>query len=251
MEQNMAKLPFKSITDAQFLNGLLPIVEHPLFVDRERLLTLLSTDADRDTLTEGFRQCFEGYYYDVAFALDCYETDLLSILDSSDTYAALKHRVAIVLRKRRSSSTGREVRRMGAFLPTDSVPEIKVSALSNHAFREFLHTLVRCEFFAAHARVVKLLNQREGDAAETSQYEATAAEEDRLQEAIYEFFVCHLEFEQFLENYEYDPDEGLEIQPEVAEELEQSITDHKSGRVKGTPLQEVAKTFGVNLKCTH
>ena len=46
---------------------------------------------------------------------------------------------------------------------------------------------------------------------------------------------------------EYDPDEGLEIQPEVAEELEQSITDHKSGRVKGTPLQEVAKTFGVNL----
>lgn len=251
MERNMAKSPFKGITDAQFLNAFLPIVEHSLFVDREQLLALLATDADRDTLTEVFRKCFEGYYYDVAFALDSYETRLLSILDSSGTYAPLKHRVAIVQHKRRASPTGREVRRMGAFLPTDSVPEIKVSALSNHAFREFLHTLVKSEFFAAQARVFKLLNQREGDATETSVYEATAAEEARLQEAIYEFFVCHLEFEQFLEDYEYDPDEGLEIQPEVAEELEQSITDHKSGRVKGRPLKEVAKTFGVNLKCTH
>lgn len=251
MERNMAKLPFKGITDAQFLSGFLPIVEHSLFVDCEQLLTLLATDADRDTLTEVFRRCFEGYYYDVAFALDSYETRLLSILDSSDTYAALKHRVAIVQHKRRASPTGREVRRMGTFLPTDSVPEIKVSTLSNHAFREFLHTLVKSEFFAAQGRVVKLLNQREGDAAETSVSEAIAAEEDRLLEAIYEFFVCHLEFEQFLEGYEYDPDEGLEVQPEVAEELEQSITDHKSGRVKGTPLQEVAKRFGVNLKCTH
>ncbi|MYB95712.1 hypothetical protein F4054_17780 [Candidatus Poribacteria bacterium] len=251
MERNRAKLPFESMTDVQFLNELLPIVEHALFVDRERLLALLATDADPDTLAEVFRRCFEGYYYDVAFALDSYETRLLSILDSSDTYAALKHRVAIVQRKRRASPTGREVRRMGAFLPTDSVPEIKVSALSNHAFREFLHTLVKSEFFAAQARVVKLLNQREADAGKTALYEATAAEGDRLREAIYEFFVCHLEFEQFLEDYEYDPDEGLEIQPEVAEELEQSITDHKSGRVKGTPLQEVAKRFGVNLKCTH
>ena len=251
MERNMAKLPFESMTDVQFLKGILPIVEHSLFVDCECLLALLATDADRDTLTEVFRRCFEGYYYDVAFELDSYETRLLSILDSSDTDTALKHRVAIVQCKRRSSPTGREVRRMGAFLPADSGPEIKVSALSNHAFREFLHTLVKSEFFAAQARVVKLLNQREGDAAETSLYEATAAQEGRLREAIYEFFVCHLEFEQFLEDYEYDPDEGLEIQPEVAEELEQSITDHKSGSVKGTPLQEVAKTFGVNLKCTH
>ena len=62
MERNMAKLPFKGISDVQFLNGFLPIVEHSLFIDRERLLALLATDADRDTLTEGFRRCFEGYY---------------------------------------------------------------------------------------------------------------------------------------------------------------------------------------------
>lgn len=251
MKPNMAKLPFKGITDEQFLNSLLLIVEHSLFTDYERLTTLLARNADRDTLTEVFRKCFEGYYYDVAFELDSYETYLLSILDSSDTYAALKRRVAIVQRNRRASPIGREVRRMGAFLPTDSVPQIKVSALSNHGFREFLHTLVQSEFFAAQAQVVKLLSRKQCDTAETSLYEATDAEEARLQEAIYEFFVCHLEFEQFLEDYEYDPDEGLEMQPEVAEELEQSITDHKSGKVKGIPLQEVAKTLGINLKCTH
>ncbi|MDE0012025.1 MAG: hypothetical protein OXU36_12815 [Candidatus Poribacteria bacterium] len=251
MERNTAKLLFKNMTDEQFLNRFLPIVEHSLFADRERLLALLATDADRDTLTEVFRKCFEGYYYDVAFELDYYETCLLSILDSSDAYAALKHRAAIVQRDRRTSSTGREVRRMGAFLPTDSVPQIKVSALSNHAFREFLRALVKSEFFQAQTRVVKLLNRKWGDTAETSLYKATDVEKVRLQEAIYEFFVCHLEFEQFLEDYEYDPDEGLEMQPEVAEELEQSITDHRSGKVKGIPLQEVAKTFGVNLKCTH
>ena len=59
MERNRAKLPFESMTDAQFLKGILPIVEHSLFVDRERLLALLATDADRDTLTEVFRRCFE------------------------------------------------------------------------------------------------------------------------------------------------------------------------------------------------
>ena len=252
MERNMAKLLFKDMTDEQFLNRFLPIVEHSLFVDRDRLLALLATDADRDTLTEVFRKCFESYYYDVAFELDYYETCLLSILDSSDAYAALKHRVAIVQRNRRASPTGREVRRMGAFLPTDPVPQIKVSALSNYAFREFLHTLVKSDFFSAQAQMVKLLNRSECDAAETSLYAAaTDAEEVRLQEAIYEFFVCHLEFEQFLEDYEYDPDEGLEMQPEVVEELEQSIADHKSGKTKGIPLQKVAKAFGVNLKCTH
>ena len=180
MERNVEKLPFRSITDKQFLNRLLPIVEHSLFVDRKRLLTLLATDTDRNTLTEVFRKCFEGYYYDIAFELDYYEMYLLSILGSSDTYTALKHRVAIVQRNRKASPTGREVRRIGAFLPTDSVPQIKVSALSNHAFREFLHTLVNSEFFEAQTRVVKLLNRRSCDAAKTSLYEATDVEKVRL-----------------------------------------------------------------------
>ena len=72
----------------------------------------------------------------------------------------------------------------------------------------------------------------------------------QLQSAFYEFFVCHLELEQFLESYHYDPDEGLEIRPMVAEEIEQNIADYEAGKVKGRSLEEVAKELGVELKCT-
>ncbi len=235
MKRNKGKLPLKNMTDKQFREWLLPIVEHTLFVYRERLLELLAIDTDRDTLTEAFREFFETYYYDVAFELDRYEKGLLSVLDSCDTYAALKHRVVTVESKRKASPMGREVRRMGSYLPTDPVPRIKISALSNDVFREFLHTLVKSEFFAAHGRVVKLLSVGWAD-----------TEDQHLREAVYEFFVCHLELEQFLEDYAYDPDEGLEIRPEVAEALEQSITDHESGEIKGRPLQEVAKEINLS-----
>ena len=240
MKLNMEKVPLKDMTYRQLRKWLLPIVEHTLFVYRERILELLTVDMDRDILTEAFREFFEAYYYDVAFELDRYEKCLLSVLDSCDTYASLKHRVVTVESKRKASPMGREVRRMGAYLSSDSVPRIKISALSNDVFREFLHTLVGSEFFAAHGQVVKLLS-----------IGGTDAEDIPLREAIYEFFVCHLELEQFLEDYAYDPDEGLEICPEVAEDLEQSITHHEAGEIKGRPLQEVAKEFGVPLKCTH
>ena len=46
---------------------------------------------------------------------------------------------------------------------------------------------------------------------------------DQLKSAFFEFFVCYLELEQFLEDYYYDPDEGLELRPEVAERLERSV----------------------------
>ena len=241
MELNMEKLPLKDMTHKQFREWLLPIVEHALFVYRERILELLTIDADRGTLTEAFREFFEAYYYDVAFELDRYEKCLLSVLDSCDNYVSLKHRVATVESKRKASPMGREVRRMGSYLPDDSVPRIKISALPNDGFREFLHTLVKSEFFAAHDQVIKLLTVGWTDTGDIM----------RLREAVYEFFVCHLELEQFLEDYAYDPDEGLEICPEVAEDLEQSITHHEAGEIKGRPLQEVAKEFGVPLKCTH
>ena len=158
MELNMKKLPLKDMTDKQLREWLLPIVEHTLFVYRERILELLTIDADRDTLTEAFREFFEAYYYEVAFELDRYEKGLLSVLDSCDTYVSLKHRVVTVESKRKASPMGREVRRMGSYFSGDPVPRIKISTLSNDVFREFLHTLVRSEFFAAQERVVKLLN---------------------------------------------------------------------------------------------
>ncbi len=251
MRPNIAKGPLKDMTPEQFRNWLLPIAKHALFVDREQLLALLMADTDRDTLTEAFRRFFEGYYYDVASELDYYEKHLLSILNSYDTYVSLKHRVAIIESERKATPMGREVRRMGAYLSTDSVPRIKVSELSDQVFREFLHTLVMSKFFEAHERVAKLLGITWTGTAKPLVHETTDAKDRHLREVFYEFFVCHLELEQFLENYEYDPDGELEVCSEVAEELEQSITDHESGKVKGRPLQEVAKEFGVTLKCTH
>ena len=242
MIPNTNNLLLADMTSEQFRNWLHSIAKHPLFVDRERLLALLTVDADRETLAEAFRSFFEGYYYEMAFELDRHETYMISIFNSCDTYAPLMHRVAVVMSERMASPMGREVRRMGTFLPSDPVPQIQVHMLSNHDFRSFLYTLVNSEFFAARDRVVKLLNT-----VSTTDTKSTA----RLREAVYEFFVCHLELEQFLEDYEYDPDEGLEIRPEVTEELEQSIADHESGKVRGRPLQEVAKEFGVQLKCTH
>ena len=236
MKLNKGKLALKDMTHKQFREWLLPIVEHTLFVYCDRILELLTIDADRDTLTEAFREFFEAYYYEVVFELDRYEKCLLSVLDSCDTYVSLKHRVATVESKRKASPMGREVRRMGSYLPSDPVPQVKISAMSKDGFREFLHTLVKSEFFAAHDQVIKLLSVGWTDTEDMS-----------LREAVYEFFVCHLELEQFLEDYEYDPDEGLEIRPEVAEALEQSITYHESGEIKGRPLQEVAKEFGVPL----
>lgn len=251
MGLSMEKVPVKNMTHEQFHEWLLPIVEHTLFVDRERILELLTVGADRDTLTEAFREFFEAYYYDVAFELDRCEKGILSILNSCDTYVSLKHRVVAVESKRKASDMGREVRRMGSYLRSDPVPWIKISALSHDVFHEFLHTLVKSKFFAAHQQILQLLSTGWVGVTKPSVHKGTGTADMPLREAVYEFFVCHLELEQFLEDYEYDPDERLEIRPKVAEKLEQSITDHESGKIKGRPLQEVAKEFGVTLKCTR
>ncbi|CUT05333.1 hypothetical protein [Candidatus Chrysopegis kryptomonas] len=42
-----------------------------------------------------------------------------------------------------------------------------------------------------------------------------------------------------------DPDEGLELKPEVVERLKKSFEETKSG-VRGIPAEEVAKKLGLN-----
>ena len=74
--------------------------------------------------------------------------------------------------------------------------------------------------------------------------------EARLRAEFYEFFVCYLELELFLEDYDYDPDEGLELRPEFIEELEREEEYIRSGGKMYT-LEEVAKDLGINLKCTN
>ena len=202
------------MTRAQFSTWLVPIVDRPLFESRERLVVLLAENAHRDALESEFREFYEGYC-GLAFELEEHEEGLLSILRTSDTLAPLQKRVAAVEAVRKTSPSGRIARRMSDRpLITDPQPEIKVSALSDDEFRALMETLVNWELFAARAQVVKLRKA-------APLVEQTA----QLKSAFLEFFVCYLELEQFLENYYYDPDEGLELRPEVAERLERSVAE--------------------------
>lgn len=218
------------MTHAQFRDWLTPIVNCPLFESRERLVAVLAENADRDALEAELQEFYEGYC-GLAFELEEHEESLLSILRASDIFAPLQKRVAAVEVVRKTSPEGRIARRMtDRPLITDPQPEIKVLALSDDEFRALMGTLVNWGLFAARAQVVKL-----------QKVEQTA----QLKSAFFEFFVCYLELEQFLEDYYYDPDEGLELRPEVAERLERSVAEHESGKVKAIPIEEVAKKLGL------
>ena len=231
MPLNKPKLSVTDMTSTQFREWCLLIVSDVLFSDRDKLVTLLAQNTDRETLTEGFRAFFEAYSYDLAFDLDVQEGAVLTALEAHEDLTHLRQRVAVVEGERKISQKGREARRVGMSVIGDPLPEIKVRALLDTEFREFLDTLVNWQLFAARARVVKLLKEP-----------PSIVEHVRLQTAFYEFFVCHLELEQFLENYDYDPDEGLEIRPEVAAELDRSIAEVKAGE-KTYSLEEVFREF--------
>ena len=97
-----------------------------------------------------------------------------------------------------------------------------------------MKTLVSSELFAARERVVKLMKEPKSPINHV-----------QLLSMFYEFFVCHLEFEQVLEDFECDPDEKLEINQNVAEQLDRSIADYEAGKVKGRSLEEVARNSGL------
>ena len=228
------------MTHTQFSTWLVPIVDRPLFESRERLVALLTENADRTALEAEFQEFYEGYC-GLAFELEEHEEKLLSILRVSDTFAPLQERVAAVEAVRKTSPAGRIARRMSDRpLITDPQPEIKVSALSDDKFCALMETLVNWELFAARERVAKLQKAA-----------PSVAMTEQLKSAFLEFFVCYLELEQFLENYYYDPDEGLELRPEVAERLERSVAEVEAGTAELIPLEEVAKELGVKLKCTR
>jgi hypothetical protein len=69
--------------------------------------------------------------------------------------------------------------------------------------------------------------------------------------AFRELYVAYELLEVAFEDYHYDPDEGLELRPEVAERIDRSIAEIEAGTAKLISLEEVAKEFGVKLKCTH
>lgn len=222
------------MTHAQFSTWLVPIIGLPFFESRERFVVLLAENADRDALELELQEFYEGYC-GLAFELEEPEESLLSILRTSDIFAPLQKRVAAVETVRKTSPAGRIARRMSDRpLITDPQPEIKVTALPDDEFRALMETLVNWELFAARAQVAKLQKM-------VPSVELTA----QLKLAFLEFFVCYVELEQFLEDYYYDPDEGLELRPEVAERLERSVAEVEAGTAELIPIEEVAKKLGL------
>ena len=103
-------------------------------------------------------------------------------------------------------------------------------------FQALMRTLGNWRLFVARERLVKLMETK-----------ASIEISDRLRAEFYEFFVCYLELELFLENYDYDPDDGLELRPEFIEELEREEAYIRSGGKMYT-LDEVAAGLGISLK---
>ena len=222
------------ITSQQLLDWLIPIIDVEIFRSREQLIALLASDNPHEELEEEFREFFNGYYV-LALDLEDYEEVILGVIRQNDAFAHLNHRVEAVEAQRKSSPLGREARRMGLSVHGDPVPEIKVAALSPDEFRRFVHTLANWRLFVSRERLGKLMETR--DPVKIA---------ERLRAEFYEFFVCYLELELFLENYDYDPDEGLELRPEFIESLKREEEYIRSGGKMFT-LEEVAAELGISL----
>ena len=216
------------MTLEQFSDWLAPLVNCEIFASRECLIALLAEGAPHEELEEEFREFFEDYC-NLAFELEECEESALKIIKGNEAYVHLKHRVSAVESQRKSSPLGREARRMGLSVHGDLVPEIKVAELSSNDFRKLMHTLGNWQIFVSRERLVKLMEM-----------EHSLEMKARLCAEFFEFFVCYLELELFLENYDYDPDDGLELRPEFIEKLERENEYIKSGGKMYT-LEEVAE----------
>ena len=229
MTLNITDMPLE-----QFKDWLVPIVNEDIFTSRERLIALLAKNAPHDELEEEFREFFNGYYV-LALDVEEYEDSVLKDIRGNHAFSHLKHRVSTVETLRKSSPLGREARRMGLSVQGDPVPQIKVTELSADEFRRLIHTLGNWQLFVSREHLVKLMETEKS-------IEIT----ERLCAEFYEFFVCYLELELFLEDYDYDPDDGLELRPEFIEALEREEEYIKSGGKMYT-LEEVAERLGIDL----
>ena len=126
---------------------------------------------------------------------------------------------------------------MGTYLNSDPMPEKKIVELPPDEYRRLLCSLVAEEIFPLRERLVALLNRNPTDQA--------------LDMAFRELYVAYELLEVAFEDYHYDPDEGLELRPEVIERIDQSIAEIEAGIAETFTLEEVAKEFGVKLKCTR
>ena len=220
------------IHSVQFDKWIASIVNGEIFTSRKQLIELLDENSPHEALEQEFREFFNGYYV-LTLELEEHEKSVLAFIQGTDAFPHLKHRVSAVDAQRKSSPLGREARRIGMLTHQDPQPEIKVMDLSTDEFRTLVHTLGNSRLFVSRGRLVKLMEDKRSTEIEA-----------RLRAEFCEFFVCYLELELFLENYDYDPDEGLELRPEFIEELEREHKYIKSGGKMFT-LEEVAEELGI------
>jgi hypothetical protein len=230
----------KNITEmspTEFRELLHTLVNEELFKSRERLAALLAKDSPQEALEAEFFH-FHGDYVDFAYWLEAYEEDPLEGLTPDTPLAKkLKRQREYVLANRKTTLKERNFRRMGLYLNSDPMPEKKIAELPPDEYRVLLHFLVAQEIFSVRDKLAALLKQDPSD--------------QELDMAFREFYVAYELLEVAFEDYHYDPDEELELRPEFAEELDQRIADYEAGTAKMISLEEVAKEFGVKLKCTR
>ena len=216
------------MSPVEFRKLLDTLANEELFKSRERLVGLLTKDSSREELDTEFME-FHGDYEDLGVWLETYTEDPLKDLDPNASVAKkLKRHRDYILANRKTTHKERSYRRMGVYLESDPKPEKKVIALPPDEYRQLLYNLVTQELFAVREELVALL-------AEDVSFE-------ELNVAFREFFVAYELLELALEDYHYDPDEGLEISPTFAEELDQVDASLKAGD-KTYSLEEVFKEF--------
>ena len=222
---------FAEMNRAEFRELLHILVNEELFKSRERLAAALAKNSPREALEAAFFH-FHGDTEDLGFWFEEYEDDALNGLDLSTPLAKkLKRQREHILANRKTTREQRIFRRMGIYLESDAMPEKKIVALPPAEFRELLRILVTQDIFASRERLAALLEQN--------------ASTEQLDAAFREFFVAYELLELAMEDYYYDPDEGLEMRPEFAEEFDQRIADYEAGRVKSIPMEEVFKKLGI------
>ena len=194
------------------------LVNDQIFAARERLLVLLNeppSATNQQKLETEFREFYCGYE-SLAFFLETYAEDPLEGLPPHTRLAKkLKRHREYIFATRKTTLEERMRRRAGLYKEGDLVPEKKVTALPPDAYRQLLQMLVSLELFPMRERLCALLEQ-----------DVSLAELDTV---FREFFVAYELLELVWEAYDYDPDEGLELRPEVLERLEQSVADIEAG----------------------
>ena len=221
----------KKITEMssdEFRELLHTLVNEELFKSRERLAALLVKNRPQKALEAEFFH-FHGDTADLGFWFEAYEEDPLNGLDPHTPLAKkLRRQREYILTHRKTTLEQRIYRRMGVYLDSDPMPNKKIVGLPPTEFRELLHLLVTQDIFAARERLAALLEE-----------DASVAQ---LDAAFREFFVAYELLELALEDYHYDPDEGLEISPECAAALDK-VDEYLKAGGKTYSFEEVFKEF--------